>query len=48
LISVFISKKWQSFSQNAQPRSGSFTVSWMWAIPLSSTVIEILAGAPPY
>src|SRR5437899_10392701 len=38
LMSVFISRKWQSFSQK-EMHAPSITVSWMCATPFSSTLI---------
>src|SRR5262245_26214788 len=37
-MSVCISRKWQSFSQNGM-QAGSITVSWMWAMPFSATLM---------
>src|SRR2546423_11845939 len=37
-MSVFISRKWQSFSQK-EMHAPSITVSWMCATPFSSTLI---------
>src|SRR2546430_15942251 len=38
LMSVFISRKWQTFSQK-EMHAPSITVSWMCATPFSSTLI---------
>src|SRR5207249_2045489 len=38
-MSVVIARKWQSFSQKGRPRSVSLIVSWMWAMPLTSTLM---------
>ena len=43
LMSVFMPRKWQSFSQKTDPRAKSFTLSWTWAMPL----ISIDMGPPP-
>src|SRR5688572_28244236 len=40
-------KKPQSFAQKGRQRAGSFTLSWMWAMPLRSTDMRSLLAVPP-